>query len=98
MSSKAFSRVAGLVFLLVAIAHLLRAVLGWSVFVDGWAFPMWLSVLAIIAAGFLAFEGLRRRSSSARVSELRAILPPVTNVFSAFPHIAYMPDYRLLPK
>jgi hypothetical protein len=61
MGQKAFSRVAGLIFLLVAVAHLLRLLLRWSVILDGWTVPMWVSAIALVVAGFLAFEGLRRR-------------------------------------
>ncbi len=61
MSQKAFSLVAGLIFLLVAVAHLLRLLLRWSVVLNGWTVPMWLSAIALVVAGFLAFEGLRRR-------------------------------------
>jgi uncharacterized membrane protein len=61
MSQKAFSLVAGLIFLLVAVAHLLRLLLRWSVILNGWTVPMWVSAIALVVAGFLAFEGLRRR-------------------------------------
>ena len=62
MSQKAFSLVAGLIFLLVAAVHLVRLVLKWSVIFNGWAVPMWISWIALVVAGFLAFEGLRRRA------------------------------------
>jgi hypothetical protein len=61
MNEKAFSLVAGLIFLLVAIAHLLRLLLRWSVILNGWTVPMWVSAIALVVAGFLAFEGLRQR-------------------------------------
>jgi hypothetical protein len=61
MSQKAFSLVAGLIFLLVAVAHLLRLLLRWSVILNGWTVPMWVSSIALVVAGFLAFEGFRRR-------------------------------------
>lgn len=60
MSQKAFSLVAGLVFLLVAVVHLLRLLLKWSVIFNGWTVPMWVSWGAVVIAAFLAFEGLRR--------------------------------------
>jgi hypothetical protein len=61
MSQKAFSLVAGLIFLLVAVAHLFRLLLRWSVILNGWTVPMWVSPIALVVAAFLAFEGLRRR-------------------------------------
>jgi len=62
MSKNRFSLLAGLIFLLVAIAHLARIVLGRSVIINGWAIPMWVSAIAPIVSGLLAFEGLRRHS------------------------------------
>lgn len=61
MSQRAFSLVAGLIFLLVAVAHLLRLLLRWSLILNGWTVPMWVSSIALVVAGFLAFEGFRRR-------------------------------------
>lgn len=61
MSQKTFSLIAGLVFLIVAIAHLCRFLLKWSVVLNGWSAPMWISVVALIVGGYLAFEGLRPR-------------------------------------
>jgi hypothetical protein len=60
MSHRAFSLVAGLVFLIVAIAHLCRVLLGWTVLVNGWTVPIWMSVVAVLVAGFLAFEAIKR--------------------------------------
>jgi len=35
--------------------------LSWSVILNGWAVPMWVSSIAFVVAAYLAFEGLRRR-------------------------------------
>ena len=51
--------VAGVVFLLIALGHLLRVVFGLTFEVAGVAVPMWASVLVVIMAGYLAFEGVR---------------------------------------
>ena len=59
MSQKTFSLVAGLIFLVVAVGHALRLGLGWHVTVGGWTVPMWVSWVAFVAAGFLAYKGLR---------------------------------------
>jgi len=66
MSQRTFSVVAGVVFLLIALGHLLRVVFGLTFEVAGVAVPMWASVLVVIVAGYLAFEGVRvgRRPSS----------------------------------
>ncbi len=64
MSQKTFSLAAGLIFLLIAVMHVLRLVLRWEVVLNGWSVPMWVSVVAIVIAACLAFEGLKpsRRS------------------------------------
>ena len=64
MSQKSFSLVAGLIFFVVAVLHILRVVIGWHVVLADWTIPMWVSWMAIPIAGFLAYEGflLSRRS------------------------------------
>ena len=59
MDQKSFSLVAGLVFLLVAVMHALRLALGWHVTFGGWTLPMWVSWVALVITGFLAYQGLR---------------------------------------
>jgi hypothetical protein len=59
MSQITFSLVAGLIFLLVAVMHLLRLALRSEVVLNGRSVPMWISWLALVIAGFLAFEGLK---------------------------------------
>ncbi len=66
MSQNAFSLIAGLTFLVVAVAHLLRLLMRWSVVINGWNVPFWVSVVALVVAGFLAFEGCRHRLSAMR--------------------------------
>jgi hypothetical protein len=51
---KPFSAIAALVFLLVALAQLLRLVLGWPVFVNGINIPLWASAIACLVAAGLA--------------------------------------------
>ena len=66
MSRRTFSLIAGIVFGLVALAHVLRIVLGWSVVIQDFSVPMWPSGLAVVVFGYLAYEGFRlaRKSSS----------------------------------
>jgi hypothetical protein len=59
MSQKTFSLVAGLIFLLIAVMHVLRLAFKWEVVVNGWSVPMWVSAVAIGIPAYLAFEGLR---------------------------------------
>lgn len=41
-------------FGLVALAHLLRLVMGWEVIIDGWNSPMWISALGVLIPASLA--------------------------------------------
>ena len=59
MTQRTFSKVAGVIFLLIAILHALRLAYGWPAVIGGWAVPMWLSWAALIIAGYLAYQGFR---------------------------------------
>ena len=52
--TKPFTLLAVVVFAVVALAHLLRLVLGWEVTINGAAVPRWASVLGIVIAAGLA--------------------------------------------
>ena len=52
---KPFTRVAVVVFSLVALLQLLRVALGWDVTVGGILIPSWASVIACVVAATLAF-------------------------------------------
>lgn len=58
MGQKTFPIVAGAVFAIVALLHLLRIFAGWPVLIGSWAAPMWLSWIAVIVAGGLSCFGL----------------------------------------
>ncbi len=51
---KPFSAIAAVVFALVALAQLLRLVLGWPVVVNGINIPLWASAIACLVAAGLA--------------------------------------------
>jgi hypothetical protein len=59
MSQKAFSLIAGLVFSLIALGHLLRLVYAWPLHIADWTAPMWVSWPALLVLGFLGFTGLQ---------------------------------------
>jgi hypothetical protein len=58
MDKQSYLRVAGAIFALVALAHLLRAVMDWPILIAGWMVPIWLSWLAFVVAGALSWFGL----------------------------------------
>ena len=59
MDAKAFSLVAGVIFALVALFHLVRIFMEWTVIIGDWPIPMWVSWIALVVAGGLALPGLR---------------------------------------
>lgn len=59
MSQKNFLLVAGVFFLLVALGHVLRVAFSASVVIQNTSVPMWVSWIAIVVTGFLAYEGLQ---------------------------------------
>ena len=66
MSLKTFLRIASTLFGLVALGHVLRIMFAASVTIQGVSIPMWVSWIALVATGFLAYEGfqLGRRSAA----------------------------------
>jgi len=59
MDQTTFSIVAGLIFAVVALVHLLRILLGWPVVIDDWTVPMWVSWIGLVVTGVLSYSGLR---------------------------------------
>ena len=66
MSQRTFSLIAGAVFGLIALGHVLRIASGWSFMVQNFSVPMWASELAVVILGYLGYEGFRlaRKSPS----------------------------------
>ena len=58
MDQKTFVLLAGAIFEIVALAHLVRILMGWSIVIDNWTVPMWLSWVALVIAGGLSYTGL----------------------------------------
>jgi hypothetical protein len=59
MNAKSYCLLAAAVFALVAVLQLLRIVMGWPISVNGHAFPIWTSWIAVIVAGGLSALGFR---------------------------------------
>ncbi len=59
MGQRAYLLTVGVVFSLIALAHLLRIALAAAVVVEGMTVPMWASIPAAILTGYLSFEGFR---------------------------------------
>src|SRR5712675_969643 len=59
MDLRTFSVTAGAIFALIALVHLVRIYLGWSIVIDSWSIPIWMSWIGFVVAGGLAYLGLR---------------------------------------
>lgn len=59
MSPKTFFNAVTAIFFLIAVLHVARLVYGWEAMIGGWVVPMWLSWVALVIAGFLAWHGWR---------------------------------------
>ncbi len=64
MSHRNYLLIVGVVFSLIALAHLLRIALAATVVVEGIAVPLWASIPAAILMSYLSFEGFRLASKS----------------------------------
>jgi hypothetical protein len=58
MTADNFSRLAAVIFAVVALAHLVRAVSGWPITLGDISLPVWASWVAFIVAAMLAWLGL----------------------------------------
>lgn len=56
MERKTVAKVSGAIFAIIAVLHLLRAILGWQASIAGWDVPVWLSILPVVFMGWLAWE------------------------------------------
>lgn len=61
MDQKTFSLVAGIIFLAVAAMHLSRILMGWEAAIAGWQIPLWVSWAGVGVAGYLGYQGVRRK-------------------------------------
>ena len=59
MDQKTFSVVAGAIFALVALLHLVRIYMGWPVVIGSWTVPIWVSWIGLVVAGAPSYLGLR---------------------------------------
>jgi len=59
MTVRTYAITSSIIFLLVAVLHLLRLVWQENVMIGSWHVPMWASIVAVVVAGFLSFVGFR---------------------------------------
>lgn len=59
MTVRMYAITSSIIFCLVGVLQLLRLVMQWAVVIGGWHLPMWVSIVAVLVAGFLSFAGFR---------------------------------------
>lgn len=57
MTHKSYTLIVSVIFVVIAILHLLRIVFRWDVMIGGWLVPQWVSWVAVIFAAYLGYEG-----------------------------------------
>lgn len=62
MTAQRFARLAAVIFAIVALAHLWRALAGLEIAIGGVNIPVWASWIAAVVAGFLAYLGFTTES------------------------------------
>jgi hypothetical protein len=58
MDRRTFTLLAGVIFAIVALLHLLRIYMAWPIVIGNWTVPMWASWIALVVAGGLSYFGL----------------------------------------
>ena len=56
---RSYIQISGVVFGVIALAHVVRLLLDWPAQVAGWAVPTWISWIAMFAAGALCVWAFR---------------------------------------
>jgi len=55
MTQSTYTTVSGAIFGLIAVLHLLRLIQGWEARIGNYDLPLWLSVVGLLVAGYLAW-------------------------------------------
>ena len=61
MSQKSYYSVTGTIFLVITVLQFLRIINSWPAEIATVAVPMWVSWVAVLLAGYLAYHGLKKR-------------------------------------
>ncbi len=56
LTSKQYFQITGVILFIVGLAHLIRFINGWEIVVNGWSVPVWLSIVGVLAAWYLAYN------------------------------------------
>lgn len=58
--NKNYLLVSGIIFGIVACAHLARVIFGWQMLIDSWTIPLWFSWVGFIGAGALSLWAFKQ--------------------------------------
>jgi len=68
MDQKTYNTITAVVFLVVALLHLLRIIFGWPAQIGDLSIPLWASWLALIVSAGLAYFGFRQNRLSGGIA------------------------------
>ena len=57
MDQKTYLGVTAIIFIIISVLHLTRIFTGWEGSIGGWMVPQWISWVAFVVSGFLAYSG-----------------------------------------
>lgn len=57
MKCKDYAVIVAAIFMVIALLHASRLIMGWEVTFAGWVCPQWLSWVGVLVAGFLSYQG-----------------------------------------
>ena len=62
MQQKTYNTITAVLFLVIALLHLLRIIFGWPAQIGGLGIPMWASWLALVVTAALGYLGFRQNA------------------------------------
>ena len=62
LDQRTYNTLTAALFLIIAVAHLLRIIFGWPAQIGGLDIPVWVSWVALVVAGALAYFGFRQNT------------------------------------
>ena len=66
LDQKAYNTITAVLFLVIAVLHLLRIIFAWPAQIGGLDIPLWASWLALVVTGALAYFGFRQNGRRRR--------------------------------
>jgi hypothetical protein len=66
MQQKTYNTITAVLFLVIALLHLLRIIFGWPAQIGSLGIPMWASWLALVVSAALAYLGFRQNAVGGR--------------------------------